>query len=141
MFGRSSKVALLQKVPLFRALSRAQLEQIARLADELDVPAGKRLATAGETGLELFVIVDGSATVRAGRGRTSRLGPGEFFGEMSLVDGGPRSATVEAATDMKLLVVGRREFWELLNAAPPLALKIMSTLSHRVRDAEASVSA
>ena len=141
MFGKSSKVALLQKVPLFRDLSRKQLEQVAGLADELDIRAGKRLATAGETGQELFVIVDGSATVKAARGRTSRLGPGEFFGEMSLIDGGPRSATVEAAVDMKLLVVGRREFWTLLNAAPSLGLKIMSTLSRRVRDAEAAVSA
>ncbi len=136
----SSKTALLQ-VPLFRDLSRKQLEQIARLADELDVNAGKRLVTAGETGLELFIIVEGYAAIKAGRGRTARLGLGEFFGEMSLVDGGPRSASVEAATDMRLLVVGRREFWQLLNAAPSLAQKIMGTLSRRVRDAEAAVSA
>ena len=141
VFGRSGKTVLLQKVPLFRDLSRKQLGQIARLADELDVPAGKRLATAGEIGHELFVIIDGHAVVKIGRGRAARLGPGEFFGEMSLVDGGPRSATVEAATDMRLLVVGRREFWGLLNAAPPLVLKIMATLSRRVRDAEAAVSA
>jgi len=140
-FGRSSKTALLQKVPLFGDLSRKQLEQIARLADELDVPAGKRLATAGETGHELFIIVEGYAAIKAGRGRTARLGPGEFFGEMSLVDGGPRSASVEAASNMRLLVVGRREFWQLLNTAPSLAQKIMATLSRRVRDAEAAASA
>lgn len=64
------------------------------------------------------------------------MGRGEFFGEMKLVDGGPRSAIVEAATDMRLLVVGRREFWQSLTAAPSLVLKIMSTLSRRVRDAE-----
>jgi len=141
VFGRSSKTALLQKVPLFRDLSRKQLERVGRLADELDVPAGKRLATAGETGHELFVIIEGYATVKAGRARTVRLGPGKFFGEMSLIDGGPRSASVEAATDMRLLVVGRREFWDLLNAAPPLVQCIMATLSRRVRDAEATVSA
>ncbi|OLD47218.1 MAG: hypothetical protein AUI83_14555 [Armatimonadetes bacterium 13_1_40CM_3_65_7] len=136
MFRRDGKVSLLEKVPLFRGLSRKQLEQIGRLADEIDVHAGKRLAIAGERGQELFVIVEGQAVVKAGRGRTARLGPGEFFGEMSLIDGGPRSATVEATTDMRLLVVGRREFWTLLNAAPPLVAKIMSTLSQRVRDAE-----
>lgn len=140
-FGRSSKVALLEKVPLFGDLSRKQLEQIARLADEIDVPAGKRLATAGESGHELFVIVEGQATVSGKRGRTVRLGPGDFFGEMSLLDGGPRSATVEADSQMRLLVVGRREFWALLAAAPPFMLKIMSTLSGRVRDAEAAISA
>ena len=141
MFGKSSKIALLEKVPLFRDLPRRQLDQIARLADEIEVPAGKRLATAGESGLELFVIIEGHATITIGSGRTARLGPGDFFGEMSLVDGGPRSATVEAASDMRLLVVARREFWQLLTAAPPLVLKIMSALSRRVRDAEAAVSA
>jgi CRP-like cAMP-binding protein len=141
MFRRSSKVALLQNVALFRGLSARQLQQIARLADEIEVPAGKRLATAGEHGYELFVIVEGQAMAKVGRGRAVRLGPGEFFGEMSLVDGGPRSATVEAVSRMRLLVVGRREFWGLLAAAPPLGLKIMSVLSRRVRDAEGSVSA
>ena len=138
--ARFSKSAVLRQVPLFRDLAPRQIDQIARLADEVDVPAGKRLATTGETGYELFVILEGIATVKAGRGRTSRLGRGEFFGEMSLVDGGPRSATVDATTDMRLLVVGRREFWQLLNAAPPLILKIMSALSRRVRDAESSTS-
>jgi CRP-like cAMP-binding protein len=136
VFGRSSKVALLQQVPLFQALSRKQLEQIGRLADELEVSTGKRLAIAGETGHELYVIIEGYATVKAARGRTARLGPGKFFGEMSLIDGGPRSASVEAATDMRLLVIGRREFSALLNAAPSLTQNIMVTLSRRVRDAE-----
>jgi CRP-like cAMP-binding protein len=141
VFTPSGKVALVQKVPLFRDLSRKQLSQVARLADEVDVPAGKRLATAGERGNELFVIVAGEAVVKAARGRTVRLGAGEFFGEMSLVDGKPRSANVDAGTDMRLLVVGRREFWALLSAAPPLVHTIMQTLSNRVREAEASVSA
>jgi CRP-like cAMP-binding protein len=136
VFGRSSKVVLLQQVPLFQALPRKQLEQIGRLADELEVPAGKRLAIAGESGHELYVIIEGYATVKAARGRTARLGPGKFFGEMSLIDGGPRSASVEAATDMRLLVIGRREFSALLNAAPSLVQSIMVTLSRRVRDAE-----
>jgi len=65
----------------------------------------------------------------------------DFFGEMSLLDGKPRSATVDADSPMRLLVVGGREFWQLLTAAPPLALAIMKTLSGRVRDAEAAISA
>lgn len=141
IFGRSSKVALLETIPLFRDLSRKQLEQVARLADEIQVPAGRRLATAGESGRELFVIIEGRATVSTKRGRSLRLGRGNFFGEMSLLDGGPRSATVDADSDMRLLVVGQREFGQLLAAAPPLALKIMSSLSNRVRDAEAAISA
>ncbi|MBI3997496.1 MAG: cyclic nucleotide-binding domain-containing protein [Armatimonadetes bacterium] len=132
----SSKVTMLRNVPLFKGLSQRQLEQVARLADELEVPAGKRLATIGDTGHELFVIVNGQATVKLKDSRTVRLGPGEFFGEMSLIDGGPRSATVDAASPMKVLVIGHREFWELLNEAPPLVGKIMRTLSQRLRDAE-----
>ena len=141
IFGRPSKIALLETIPLFRDLSRKQLDQIARLADEIRVPAGKRLATAGERGDELFVIIEGRATVSTKRGRSLRLGRGNFFGEMSLLDGGPRSATVDADSDMRLLVVGHREFWQLLTAAPPLTFKIMSSLSNRVRDAEAAISA
>ncbi|HEV2356990.1 MAG TPA: cyclic nucleotide-binding domain-containing protein [bacterium] len=141
VFGRSSKVALLEAIPLFRDLSRKQLEQVARLADEIEVSAGRRLATAGERGHELFVIVDGRATVSAKRGRTVHLGRGDFFGEMSLLDGGPRSATVDADSNMRLLVVGQREFWQLLTAAPSLTVKIMIRLSSRVRDAEAAISA
>jgi CRP-like cAMP-binding protein len=139
--SRSAKVDLLRKVPLFDGLSQRQLEQIAGLADELEVPAGRRLAAAGETGHELFIIVEGQAQVRLRTGRTARLGPGEFFGEMSLVDGGPRSATVEARTPMRLLVVGHREFWSLLTAAPPLCGKIMRTLSRRLREAEGAPTA
>lgn len=132
---------MLQKVPLFKGLSPKQLELVARLTDEIEVPAGERLATAGKIGHELFVIVEGQATATVGRGRVKRLGPGQFFGEMSLVDGGPRSATVEAIMPMKLLVVGHREFWSLLNEAPQLTGKIMCTLSQRLREAEAELTA
>lgn len=139
--SRSGKVPLLRRVPLFDGFSQRQLEQIAGLTEEVDVPKGRRLAAAGEAGHELFIIVDGEATVRTGDHRTMRLGPGEFFGEMSLIDGGPRSATVVAETPMKLFVVGHREFWSLLNQAPPLAVKVMRTLSQRLRKAESAHTA
>lgn len=138
--AKSVKVALLKRVPLFEGLTDRQLEQISRLADEIEVPEGKRLAAAGETGRELFIIVDGRATVKTPRGRTIRLGRGDFFGEMSLIDGGPRSADVTADGPMKLLVVGQREFWTLLNAASSISKKIMSTLAARLRDADAAYS-
>jgi CRP/FNR family cyclic AMP-dependent transcriptional regulator len=134
--SKSGKVELLRNVTLFKGLSQRQLEDVARLADEVEVPAGKRLATTGDPGQELFVIVAGEASVKLPSGRSIRLRPGEFFGEMSLLDGGPRSATVEAATPMTLLVIGHREFWSLLSAAPSLGGKIMRTLSQRLRDAE-----
>jgi len=138
--SRLRKIAVLQKVVLLQGLSRKQLEQISLLSDELQVPAGKRLATTGDPGNEFFIIAEGRAIVTTARGRKIYLGPGDFFGEMSLVDGESRSSTVEAATLMHLFVVGPREFWQLLSIAPPLARKIMCTLSRRVRDAERAVS-
>lgn len=138
---RPNKIALLQRVPLFEGLSAKQLSQVARLADEVEVPAGKHLATAGAVGREMFIIVNGEASVRTRQKKTIRLGPGDFVGEMSLLDGGLRSADVEAATPMRLLVVGFRDFWSLLDAAPALSRRIMQTLSRRLREAEGGVSA
>ena len=139
--ARSDKVALLRKVAFFDGLSAQQLGQVARLADEVEVQAGRTLARAGDTGKELFIIVDGEAVVRPARGRAIRLGRGDFFGEMSLIDGAPRSATVEATTPMRMLVVGQREFWQLLAAAPAISRRIMHAMAERLREANAAYSA
>ncbi len=136
LWRKANKVALLEQIPTLRGLSRKELAQIAGLADEIEVLAGRRLATAGETGREFFIIVEGEADVRTARGRKARLGPGDFVGEMSLLDGEPRSATVEAVTPMRLLVIGHRDFWRMLSAAPVMTRKIMRALVRRVRDAE-----
>lgn len=132
----SSKAAFLEKSPLFAGLSPRELAQISRLMDEVEVPAGRRLAAIGEAGREMFIIVDGRALVTTRRGRPAHLGPGDFFGEMSLIDGDPRSATVEAATPMRLLILKYREFWQLLDESLPVTRKIMRTLSRRLRQAE-----
>lgn len=136
LWGKANKIALLEQIPTFRGLSRRELTQVASLTDEVEVPAGKRLAIAGETGREFFVIIAGEAGVRTASGRRVRLGPGDFIGEMSLLDGEPRSANVEALTPMRLLVIGHREFWRLLEAAPAITRKIMRALVARVRDVE-----
>lgn len=135
----ASKVEVLERLPLFAGLSRRELERISRLATEIDVPAGRRVTTTGETGRELFIIVDGRALVTTRSGRPVHLGPGDAFGEMSLIDGEPRSANVEAITPMRLLVVGYREFWQLLDEYLPIVRKIVRTLARRLRDAERSV--
>jgi len=134
-------MALLQTLPLFAGLSPKELTQIALLMNELEVPAGKRLATMGDAGREMFIIVDGRARVATRRGRPVHLGPGDCFGEMSLIDGEPRSATVEAATPMHLLVLGYREFWQLLDESLPMVRKIMRTLATRLRQVEKSATA
>ncbi len=139
--AKSGKIALLRKVPFFDGLSTRQLNQVGRLADEVEVQAGRTLARAGEIGRELFVIADGEAVVRLSRGRVVHLGRGDFFGEMSLIDGAPRSATVEATTPMKLLVVGQREFWQLLATSPTITRRIMMAMAERLREADAAYSA
>lgn len=138
-------IAFLRTVSLFRDFAEPHLLSLAPRLRERKLKKADVLFREGDPGQEMFLIQSGSIIIsKPITGRVeqvlARMGPGEFFGEMSLVDGGPCSATVEAATDMRLLVVGHREFWALLTAAPPLVAKIMSTLSRRVRDAEASVS-
>ena len=139
--SRTNNVAALERLPLFAGLSGKELERIGRLVHEIEVPAGRQLASTGDAGRELFIIVDGRAVVTTARGRVIRLRPGDFFGEMSLIDGEPRSADVTAATPMRLLAIGYREFWQLLDESLPIVRKIMRTLCQRIRRAERSALA
>jgi CRP-like cAMP-binding protein len=134
--GRKSKAELLGNVRLFSTCNKRELARIASLVDEVDAPKGKAIVREGEPGRECFVIADGRAraTIR-GKGSVG-LGPGSFFGEMSLLDQGPRSATVTAETDMHLLVLGSREFSALVNEVPTVAVRMMRGLAERLRNAE-----
>jgi len=133
------KASLMEKVPLFAELSQKDLNRIARLVKEVELPAGSPLATAGDAGSELLVIVNGEAVVKTKPGRTAVLKAGDFFGEMSLIDGHPRSATVEATTPIRLLVLERRDFWHLLEQTTSIVRTVMSTLCQRLREVEGSV--
>jgi CRP-like cAMP-binding protein len=138
-FGRKSKDAkldLLRKVPLFSACTKSDLSRIASLVDEVEVSKGKVLMRQGDSGRECFVIADGTAkaTMRGRKGAT--LGPGSFFGEMALLDHGPRTATITAETDMHLLVLGSRQFFSLLDSVPGVSHRIMRGLAERLREAE-----
>lgn len=134
--GRDAKVDLLGNVRLFSTCNKRELARIASLIDEVDAPKGKVLVRQGDMGQECFVIADGKAKATM-RGKGSAvLGPGSFFGEMSLLDQGPRSATVTAETDMRLLVLGSREFSALVNEVPTVAVRIMRGLAERLRAAE-----
>jgi CRP/FNR family transcriptional regulator, cyclic AMP receptor protein len=134
--GRKSKAELLGNVRLFSNCTNRELARIASLVDEVDAPKGKVIVREGEPGRECFVIAEGKARA-AIRGKGSvGLGPGSFFGEMSLLDQGPRSATVTAETDMHLLVLGSREFSSLVNEVPTVAVRMMRGLAERLRGAE-----
>ena len=99
--GQDEKMTYLQRVNLFESCSSRQLRAIARIAEVQEVPAGEVLARTGEPGDRFFVIVDGSARIEVSAQNQNRIGPGAFFGEMSLLDGEPRSATVIADTGIE----------------------------------------
>src|SRR5262245_7379667 len=138
--GQDEKMTYLQRVHLFEACSTRQLRAIARIAEVHEVPAGEVLARVGEPGDRFFVIVDGSARVEVSPQSQGRIGPGAFFGEISLLDGEPRSATVVADTAMRLLVIPRRDFVTLLREVPSLTERMLITLCQRLRHAEKALS-
>jgi CRP-like cAMP-binding protein len=137
--GQDEKMTYLQRVNLFESCSSRQLRAIARIAEVREVPAGHVLARTGEPGDQFFVIVDGSAHAEVSPQRQNRIGPGAFFGEMSLLDGEPRSATVIADTGMRLLVISRRDFVTLLREVPSLTQQMLVALCQRVRAAESAL--
>ena len=133
---QEDKIERLREVPLFEECSARQLRSLAKITKVFDVPAGAVIARAGELGDEFFLICDGSARVEVSPDRHVLLEPGKFFGEMSLLDGGPRSATVVANTPVRLFVISRRNFSVLLKEVPGLIETLLVTLSKRVRQAE-----
>jgi len=138
---QDEKIRHLQKVPILAECTKKQLKAVASISRVVEVPAGTTLTRQGESGEEFFVILDGAAMVEVSKRKKIRLGPTQFFGEMSLLDGGPRSATVRADTDMRLLVILRRNFQAILTEVPDLTRNILIVLSGRVRDLEQSLNA
>ena len=133
---RSQKVDLLKKVPLFSNLSKRHLNEIAKHADQLSIKAGEGLAKQGSTGREFVFIVDGTAQVKKDGKVIRQISAGDFFGEISMIDGESRTATVIAETDGTLLLVNSRSFDHLLNTIPGLQKKIMVSLCKYLRRAE-----
>lgn len=134
---RDDRIALLRKLWLFDRCSTRELIQLASLMTPIGVPAGEVMAREGETGDECFVIVDGTAKVTRANQELGTLGPGTFFGEMALLDGGPRVATATAVTPMKLLVMTRGEFERLIRSAmASVALKMVLVLAQRLRQVD-----
>jgi len=129
----------LSQVSLFSACSKKELKAIAKAADELVIDEERELVSQDDVGKEAFIIVEGTAVVSRNGRRVATLGPGEHFGELSLLDGGPRTATVTAETPMRLLVLGQREFHWLLDEVPGLAVKIMRSMAGRIRDLDQKI--
>ena len=131
---------LLRNIPLFRRLSQNHLNAVARYTDAHRARQGAILTKQGQHGLEAFVIVDGRARVEVAGKAVAELGPGDFIGELSLIDGQPRTATVIAQTPMTLLVVRRRDFKSLRDTVPGLQDKLLVTLCERLRQADQALT-
>ena len=130
--GSDKKVELIRKVPLFSHLSRKQLAQVAKVADEIDLNDGKEMTREGATGREFFVILEGSADVRRRGRKINSLKPGDFFGEIALVTSVPRTATVAATSPVRALVVTDREFRHLLEESPDIKTRVMEAMATRL---------
>ncbi len=132
----TDKIRALGDVALFASCNRKELARIASLADTVEMPKGSTLTREGRPGREFFVIAEGQADVLVDGELVASLGPGAHFGEMALIDTGPRSATVVSRTPMTLFVLDCQSFSTLLNDAPPVARKLLKSLAVRIRHAE-----
>lgn len=131
----SQTMELLKGVPLFAGLSRRHLRTLAGLSHVVRFGAGRTVVQYGSRGTAFFVIVHGKVKVTAGYSNRAfaRLGPGGFFGELALLDGGPRTASVVADTPLVTIRITRFGFRKMLESNPDVALKLMEELSGRLR--------
>jgi CRP/FNR family transcriptional regulator, cyclic AMP receptor protein len=126
----------LAAVPLFEGLSKKQLRRISSLMTRIDRPAGQVLITEGQQGLEFFIVLEGEVEVRRGDRVIATRRPGEYVGEIALLDSRPRTATVVATAPVSIEVLNRREFLSLLAEAPELSEQLLATMAQRLADLE-----
>ena len=121
--ARDERIDLRRTVPLLTGLGQRELERISTLADVVDLPANRILTTQGKLGWEMFILVSGRARVERDGHPMNEVGPGEVIGEIALLDGGPRTATVTLSEPSRLLVLARREFQTLMDEFPGTRLQ------------------
>ncbi|MEN3313429.1 MAG: family transcriptional regulator, cyclic receptor protein [Actinomycetota bacterium] len=130
--GKDGKVELIKKVPLFSKLSKKGLEEVAHIADELDLREGKVMAEEGDRGREFFVLLEGEADVTKGDKSINTMHEGDFFGEIALVTKMPRTASVTATTDVRVLVITERDFGTLLKHSDEVSRGVAEALAERI---------
>ena len=133
MASKTSKLDHLARVPLFDGCSRKELTSIAKAGDEITMTEGTLIIDQGQMGREAFVVLDGQVTVKRGGRKITSLGPGGIVGELSLLDHGPRTATVVCDTDCTLFVIDQRHFRAVLEQFPSIAMKLLATLAANIR--------
>ncbi|MFL5922580.1 MAG: cyclic nucleotide-binding domain-containing protein [Gaiellaceae bacterium] len=132
MLHRNQKVELIKHTPLFANCSKRELEEIAHLADEIDLREGKEMTRQGAPGREFFVLLEGEADVTKDGRKVNQLSNGDFFGEIALVSDSPRTATVTATTPVRALVITDRAFKRLLEDQPEIQRKVLTALAARL---------
>ena len=131
--AKDERIARLRAVPLFSGCSDKQLAFIATRVEELDFPAGKVLCEEGKSGGDFFIVLSGTADVRRRGNTMNRMGPGDFFGEIALLDQGPRSATVVTTSPMRALVLGPAQFQDVLYQDAEIARQMLYVVTKRLR--------
>jgi CRP-like cAMP-binding protein len=134
MLRKNAKIELLKRVPLFERCSQRELAQIAMLADELDLPSARELTHQGAGGFEFIVLVEGQADVVRGVRVVNELGPGDFVGEIALVSGKPRTATVKTRGPARVLVITASGFRTLMRDVPSIKDKVLAAVTARLPD-------
>src|SRR6478735_4798177 len=132
MFGKNAKIELLKGVPLFSECSKSELARVAQVADEIAFPAGRTLIEEGKAGREFFVIADGTVDVRRNGRKLPQRGDSNYYGEMALLTGKPRNATVTTTSPVRALVITDRAFKGLLHDVPSLSPKLLASLAARL---------
>jgi CRP-like cAMP-binding protein len=136
MLRKNAKIELLKRVPLFELCSKRELGQIAMLADELDLPGERNLTREGAGGFEFIILVEGAAdVVRNGR-VVNELGPGDFVGEIALVTGQPRTATVRTRGPARVLVLAASGFRVLMREVPSIQEKVLAAVTARIPEVD-----
>lgn len=134
-------IARLKAVPLFAALSKKELDLVVRQADHLRYPARYRVVREGSPGEEFWLVIEGELAVNRGGEDVAHLGPGDYFGELAVIDPAPRDATIVSTTPVELMVIGRQRFWRTLEGSPTLMRKLMIGLARRLRGMDAQDTA
>jgi CRP/FNR family transcriptional regulator, cyclic AMP receptor protein len=138
MLRSSARQDFLAQVPLFAGCSRRELAALARVAEVLDFGAGEVLMHEGDYGYEFLVVAEGQIEVVRGGRLVAKLGPGDYVGELALLDPGPRTATVRTTTPTTVVLLGAREFWSVVDSMPKLDRKLLAGLARRVREASSA---
>jgi CRP-like cAMP-binding protein len=133
--ARDERVERLRKVPLFSGCSDKQLQFIATRVEDLEFEPGRVLTEEGHSGGEFFIILSGEAEVKQHGKPINTMGAGDHFGEIALLDNGPRTATVTAKTAMRCLVLSPRQFQDVLHQEAEIAVTLLHSVTKRLRQA------